>query len=186
MSSTLSTVPAPATASPASASATATPSWAWATAPAEVRAAILGADAPWRTGDLLWAGGLAAAGLTGLALTWYGASGQPDWPDQLPWASLGVAATTVALLGLVSWLVAGLRRVRRLRREVVPLLAAAAVLRSARATAVMPIGTAVVAAPGMTRFHRPACPLAAGKPVQPVRPDEADGAGLVPCGVCAA
>ena len=156
-------------------------------APAEVRAALLGADAPWRTGDLLRATGLAAAGLTGLALTWYGASDQPDWADQLPWASLGVAATTIALLGLVSWLVAGLRRVRRLRREVLPLLAAsAAPRRSASGAAVTAIGTALVTAPGMTRYHRPACPLAAGKPVQPVRPDEADGAGLVPCGVCAA
>jgi hypothetical protein len=48
------------------------------------------------------------------------------------------------------------------------------------------MGTALVTAPGMTRFHRPACPLAAGKPVEAVRPDEAEGAGLVPCGVCAA
>jgi hypothetical protein len=158
-----------------------------ALASAEARAAFLGADAPWRTGDLLRAGGLAAAGITGLALTWYGAGDQPDWPDQLPWASLGVAATTVALLGLVSWLVAGLRRVRRLRREVLPKLAAGAVRRRpVGAAAVTPIGTALVTAPGMTRFHRPACPLAAGKPVQPVRPDEADGAGLVACGMCAA
>ena len=59
-------------------------------------------------------------------------------------------------------------------------------LRTIIAAALTPIGTALVTAPGMTRFHRPACPLAAGKPVQPVRPDEADGAGLVPCGVCAA
>jgi 4-amino-4-deoxy-L-arabinose transferase-like glycosyltransferase len=166
------------------------PATAMATAPAELRAEVLGADAPWRTGDLLLAAGLAAAGLTGLALTWYGASDQPDWADQLPWASLGVAATTIALLGLVSWLVAGLRRVRRLRREVLPLLAAnAAPRRSASGAAVTAIGTALVTAPGMTRYHRPACPLAAGKPVQsvrPVRPDEADGAGLVPCGVCAA
>src|SRR5258705_6728331 len=103
MSSTLSTVPAPPTASPASASATATPSWAWATAPAQVRAAILGADAPWRTGDLLLAGGLAAAGLTGLALTWYRASGQPDWPHQLPGASLRLAATTLAPPRLLTW-----------------------------------------------------------------------------------
>jgi hypothetical protein len=147
---------------------------------------------------VLRAAGLAAAGLTGLALTWYGASDQPDWPDQLPWASLGVAATTVALLGLVTWLLAGLRRVRRLRREVLPLLAAGAERRrSAGASGVAPTGAALgafvgqdpvrlVTAPGMTRFHRPACPLAAGKPVLPVQPDEADGAGLVPCGVCAA
>ena len=149
---------------------------------------MIGDDAPWRTGDLLRAAGLAAAGVTGLALTWYGASAQPDWPDQLPWASLGVAATTVALLGLVGWLVAGLRRVRRLRREVLPLLQALAQAGavpgcSAGAAGVTPISAGLVTAPGMTRFHRPACPLAAGKPVQPV---EADGAGLVPCGVCAA
>jgi len=168
----------------ASASASATTT---APASAEVRATVLGADAPWRTADLLRAAGLAAAGLTGLALTWYGASDQPDWADQLPWASLGVAATAIALLGLVSWLLAGLRRVRRLRREVLPLLAAsAAPRRSVSAAAVTPIGAALVTAPGMTRFHRPACPLAAGKPVQPVRPDDAVGAGLVPCGVCAA
>jgi hypothetical protein len=161
-----------------------------APASAEARAAFLGADAPWRTGDLLRAAGLAAAGITGLVLTWYSASDQPDWPDQLPWASLGVAATTVALLGLVSWLVAGLRRVRRLRREVLPLLGAqaqaGAAPRSAGAASVTPVGTALVTAPGMTRFHRPACPLAAGKPVQPVLADDAVGAGLVSCGVCAA
>jgi hypothetical protein len=153
-----------------------------AAASPEVRAAVLGTDAPWRTGDLLRAAGLAAAGITGLALTWYGASDQPDWPDQLPWASLGVAATTVALVGLVSWLVAGLRRVRRLRHEVLPLLQASALARRSAGAAATPSGTALVTAPGMTRFHRSACPLAAGKPVQPVRPDEA---GLVPCRVCA-
>ncbi|HEV7862665.1 MAG TPA: hypothetical protein VGR20_08195, partial [Acidimicrobiia bacterium] len=100
--------------------------------------------------------------------------------------SLGVAATTVALLGLVSWLVAGLRRVRRLRHEVFPLLEASAVARRSAGAAATPIGSAFVTAPGMTRFHRPACPLAAGKPVRPVRSDEAQGEGLVPCGVCAA
>jgi hypothetical protein len=160
-----------------------------APASAEARAAFLGADAPWRAGDLLRAAGLAAAGITGLVLTWYCASDQPDWPDQLPWASLGVAATTVALLGFVSWLAAGLRRVRRLRHEVLPLLQAAAgslAHGSDGGAAVMPMGTALVTVPGMTRFHRPACPLAAGKPVEAVRPDEAEGAGLVPCGVCAA
>lgn len=158
-----------------------------APSPGEVRAAVLGDEAPWRSGDLLLAAGLAGAGLAGLALTWYGASGQADWADELPRASVGVAATTVAVLGLVSWLMAGLRRVRRLRREVLPLLRAGAVVRhSARPVVASLAGSPFVTAPGMTRFHRPTCPLAAGKPVHPLRRDEANGAGLVPCGMCAA
>jgi hypothetical protein len=157
-----------------------------APSPGEVRAAVLGDEATWRAGDLLRAAGLAGAGLAGLALTWFGASSQADWADELPWASLGVAATTVAVLGLVSWLMVGLRRVRRLRREVLPLLSGAVLRHSAPPVAPPLAGSAFVTAPGMTRFHRPACPLAAGKPVRPLLPDEADGAGLVLCGMCAA
>ena len=148
---------------------------------------MLGDDAPWRPGDLLRAAGLAGVGLGGLAVTWGGASSKPDWPDQLPWASLGAAATTVALLGLITWLAAGLRRVRRLRRDVLPLVAAAASGAHSTVLTSQAAGRdAFVSAPGMTRFHRPACPLAAGKPVQPVPTPEAGGAGLVPCKVCAA
>ncbi|HKN39694.1 MAG TPA: hypothetical protein VJ456_11350 [Acidimicrobiia bacterium] len=154
----------------------------------ERRAPVLGDDAPWRSADLLRAAALAGAGLAGLALTWSGAAGRADWVDELPWACAGVAATTVAVLGLVSWLVAGLRRVRRLRCDVLPLVQAAAAVRPAvRPAAAAPLADGgFVTAPGMTRFHRPACPLAAGKPVRPLRPGEAGGAGLVPCGVCAA
>src|SRR5919108_5167514 len=90
--------------------------------PGEPRAAVLGDDAPWRKGDLLRAAGLAAVGLAGLAGAWYAGSSKADWADMLPWASVGVSATSVAVLGLVSWLLTGLRRVRRLRREVLPLL----------------------------------------------------------------
>ncbi|HEY4409677.1 MAG TPA: hypothetical protein VGO87_07330 [Acidimicrobiia bacterium] len=157
-----------------------------APAPVEGRAAVLGADAPWRLGDLARAGGLAGVGLAGLALSWYGGSGRADWADELPWACLGVAATAVAVIGLVTWLTAGLRRVRRLRREVLPMVQAAAVRRSPGPVATPSAGGGFVTAPGMTRFHRPTCPLATGKPVQPLRVDDVDGAGLVPCGVCAA
>jgi hypothetical protein len=159
--------------------------------PGEARAAVLGNDAPWRRGDLLRAAGLAAFGLAGLAGAWYAGSGQADWADVLPWASLGVAATSVAVLGLVSWLVAGLRRVRRLRREVLPLLQATAAQRSSANPATTQRSSAFnangyVSAPGMTRFHLATCPLASGKPVRPLRRDAALADGLVACGVCAA
>ena len=157
------------------------------TAPAlaESRAAVLGDDAPWRTGDLLRAAVLAGVGLAGLALAWYGASGRADWADELPSVCAGAAGAAVAVLGLVSWLAAGLRRVRRLRREVLPLVQAAATRRQAAGTTTVPSAVdGFVAAPGMTRFHRPTCPLTTGKPVRPVR--RGDAGGLVPCGVCAA
>ena len=155
--------------------------------PGEPRATVLGDDAPWRKRDLLRAAGLAALGLAGLAGAWYAGSDQADWADVLPWASLGVAATSVAVLGLVNWLVAGLRRVRRLRREILPLLQAAAVRPSARpATELDALQSAngFVSAPGMTRYHRATCPLATGKPVRPLRRDDAETDGLVACGVC--
>jgi hypothetical protein len=158
--------------------------------PGEPRTAVLGDDAPWRRGDLLRAAALVALGLVGLAGSWYAGSGQADWADVLPWASLGVAATSVAVLGLVSWLVAGLRRVRRLRGEVLPVLQARAALRpSTRPAAQRPAAltaNGIVSAPGMTRFHLATCPLATGKPVRPLRRDAALADGLVACGVCAA
>jgi len=168
-----------------------------APAPGEPRAAVLGDDAPWRKGDFLRAAGLAGLGLAGLAGTWYAGAGEADWADALPWASLGVAATSLSVLGLVTWLVAGLRRVRRLRAEVLPLLQ----VRAARRTSVQGsparpsaaprragslAANGYVSAPGMTRFHLATCPLASGKPVRPLRLDAALADGLVACGVCAA
>jgi hypothetical protein len=153
------------------------------TAP-EPRASVLGDEAPWRSGELVRVVAVAAVGLVGMGVAWYGASGQADWPDILPWASLGAAAATVAVLAFVAWLMAALRRVRSLRQELMPRLEAAVVARSAVAAAPLASGAEFVAAPGMTRFHRPDCPLAVGKPVRPLTPDETRVAGLGPCGVC--
>ncbi|MGH8972852.1 MAG: hypothetical protein ACRD0C_06565 [Acidimicrobiia bacterium] len=150
----------------------------------EVRAAVFGGDAPWRPADLLGSAVLTGAGLAGLAAAWYGGSDQADWPDALPLASLGAVATTVAMLGLVAWLVSGFRRVHRLRREVLPALHAKVGTRGADVTSTA--GSAgFVTAEGMTRFHRPGCPLVAGKPVRPLPVDESGASALVPCGVCA-
>jgi hypothetical protein len=152
----------------------------------EVRAAVIGSDAPWRKADLLGSAVLGGAGLAGLVVAWYGGSDQADWPDALPWASLGAVATTVAMLGLVAWLVSGFRRVRRLRREVLPALHAHVGARRVAQTVAPTAGSAgFVTAAGMTRFHRPGCPLVARKPARPLAVDEFRACGLVPCGVCA-
>jgi hypothetical protein len=150
----------------------------------EPRAAVLGDDAPWRAGELVRVGVVSAAGLIGVAVAWYGASAQADWPDTLPWASLGACAVTVAMLGLVAWLMAALRRVRNLRREVTPWLEAAVSSPSISAPTRTEPGAHFVTVGGMTRFHRPGCPLVTGKPAGPLTIEEARAAALEPCGVC--
>jgi hypothetical protein len=150
----------------------------------EPRAAVLGDDAPWRTGELVRVGVVSTAGLIGVAVAWYGASAQADWPDTLPWASLGAAAVTVALLGPVAWLMAALRRVRSLRREVMPWLEAAVSTPNIGPTVPTAPGADFVTVGGMTRFHRPGCPLVTGKPVRPLTIEEARASALEPCGVC--
>jgi hypothetical protein len=81
--------------------------------------------------------------------------------------------------------------VRRLRREVLPLLQAKAAQRPSARPAAAQLTEAFtangyVSAPGMTRFHLATCPLASGKPVRPLRQDAALADGLVACGVCTA
>ena len=150
----------------------------------EPRAAVLGDDAPWRTGELVRAGVVSVAGLIGVAVAWYGASAQADWPDTLPWASLGASAVTIAMLGLVAWLMAALRRVRSLRREVMPWLKAAVSGPSISSPVRAAAGADFVTATAMTRFHQPGCPLVNGKPVRPVTIEQTRASALEPCGVC--
>jgi hypothetical protein len=43
--------------------------------------------------------------------------------------------------------------------------------------------TALVTAPGMTRYHRPDCDVVRGKPTRTVSPADLQG-GLTTCGMC--
>jgi hypothetical protein len=47
-------------------------------------------------------------------------------------------------------------------------------------------GDSLVAAPTMSRYHRPGCPLAAGKATAPDSRAAHERAGRRPCGVCGA
>jgi hypothetical protein len=46
--------------------------------------------------------------------------------------------------------------------------------------------TGLVATETMSRYHRPGCPLTAGKPVVPASQVDHQRAGRLPCGVCGA
>jgi hypothetical protein len=144
---------------------------------------------PWTPKDAKAAGGLAGAGLLGLALCWYEISGLNRQDPQMTAVVLGIAAAVLTGGACVMWLLAGLRAVRTrahhtrldIRSAVADLVNAQPVWRQAllaEQARVQLLDTGPVTAAGMTRYHRATCQLMRGKPPLPVTPD------LVACGMC--
>lgn len=165
-----------------------------------VRAAqrrYLTSSTAWRARDITRSMVLWTLGLLGGLLCWYGAAGEDNLRDQVPWILGAAAATGLFVLGGAALLIAGFREVRRGVREldvdkqvVFGLLSneVRASLREAEAAALQAEpGTlvdagALVAAEGMARAHLPSCLLVRGKQVQLL--DDRAAAGLRSCGVC--
>ena len=152
-----------------------------------------GADSPWTMQDLLRLTWMSGLGLIGIGVCWYGISGQATMHRQLGWLVGAVAALTVAGIGMVGFLLAGLRAVHAETFEVVteirrdrlgedvdaiddlaPVVAAPVALASA----------GYVTGASMTRVHRPDCPHVRGKQVGPISENDIARLGLTKCGVC--
>lgn len=135
-------------------------------------------------------GAAISAGAALMVLAWYRASGTVAVEDQVRWASVGLAgAMLVAVAGFVAVAVAHRRlrlRFRSVEATLVPCLArrGAAAGSSAHPT-VTGNGVGLVAAPNMRHFHRPDCPLAAGKAARPASGADHERAGRRACAVCA-
>jgi hypothetical protein len=124
------------------------------------------------------------AGAVGVTVGWVGASGTALISRQLLWAAVSVAGVILAGMGMVSWLLAGLRVVYQVSQEALAPLHTQPRTPSAVTSAVLALpttGAAMVTAPGMTRFHNADCLLVRGKRVEVV---PAAGHALRPCGVC--
>lgn len=137
----------------------------------------------WRDSDVVMVSVTALIGVIAIIAAWFGASGSSSLTRQSLWLNLAVAGFAVASVGLCLWLMRGRRAVGERRVSLVALDPVdderdhppALPRRS-------PIDTAsleLVRAPGMRRVHDPACPLVAGKRVEPA--SLRDGA---PCAVC--
>ncbi|MBA3741836.1 hypothetical protein [Sporichthya sp.] len=132
---------------------------------------------------------MVVVGLAALGFCWYGVSGKATLDNQTPWLSGAVLAYAVCDVGIVLWLVAGFRAVRRGQRQVVfdtrSALGLSAVLAQGPTAEQAEVAAAtLVTAPGMMRFHRPECPLVRGKSVRAMSPADASSADLATCGVC--
>jgi hypothetical protein len=149
-----------------------------------VRERVAPRPEPWGRGDALLTALLTGLGLVGLVIGWYGISGTVDLDSQMRWLAFGITALIVGGAGMVLWLLAALRSVTDLKREVLTELEArlpAAAVAAAPA-AVTGFGTVQ----GMRRYHHPQCTMLAGKDVRWADAKAHAAAGLAPCGICLA
>ena len=161
-----------------------------------MRLARLAEDSPWAMRDILrlaWAAGL---GLVGLAVCWYGISGGRTLGQQIGWLVGAIGALAFAGLGMVGFLLAGIREVHaemyalvsRIRTErlgenldeVDDLEAETATPQQDSADHV----DGYVMGTSMTRVHRADCPHVRGKVVEPISAADVTRLGLATCGVC--
>jgi hypothetical protein len=119
---------------------------------------------------------VAALGL--ITVAWWGASAGVRVGQQLGWAAVAVSGLLVAGTANAGFLVAARRTLRQRSRRFVPdaLDNVAPTAEAASRPCYTP-----VAGPGMTRYHRPSCPIVRGKVV---RPATRSAETRMPCGIC--
>jgi hypothetical protein len=149
---------------------------------------------PWRYSDFILVYATTLVGAVGLLVAWYGSGGSTRLSTQVGWTDLGIAAVLMSGVGNTLWLVSGQRAVGARRRLVplnagelgpAPILGAPGIYVDARdRTLVDDPQQRPVSAPTMTRYHRAACPLVAGKSVRAASRARHEAAGRRPCGIC--
>ena len=143
--------------------------------------------APWNTGDLVAVAAPVAVGGVVVIAAWTGASAKYKLDDQKGWIVLGVVGLLLAVVAQGLWV----RRMRKtVARHAAEVLAGTAALTAGPAVALASVPTAatvgdgLVAAEGLTHFHRSSCPIARQRNWTPVPRATHEAAGRTPCGIC--
>ena len=134
---------------------------------------------PWELSDLLAVYATTFIGLLLVFLAWFGTSASVRLNSQVRWTNVGVAGVIVLGAGNLFWLLRGKRATGELRRLLLPRVPV-----HDEAPIGAPRAGPLVAGADMTRFHRPDCPLVAGKNVSAAGREAHTRAGREPCGVC--
>ena len=139
--------------------------------------------------QLLWTpqvlsrwGGAVGLSLIGLVYSWYAVAGKATWDQQVAPLNVGIVSVVFTFGAGVSLLLAGRRSVgiRRVALLGEPPVVAAGV----PVTQVAAHSDALVSGPGLQRYHRADCSMAAGKHFAPASRAEHETAGRTGCGVC--
>ena len=141
---------------------------------------------PWRKRELIVVGVVAFCGVAGAGSSWYVASDELVWREQVRPLSLGAFSTGLFALACALWVVIGVRRVRTgfaaLAAERARVLGRAEEQVGASVADTLTAAGSLVTADAMTRVHRPDCLLMRGKAAIVV--DAAGADSYVRCGVC--
>jgi hypothetical protein len=138
----------------------------------------LRAWSPWAPGEGLQWGVSLALGHVLCLVAWWLVSREAGFNHQARWAALSVAGFVVVAYADVSWLLRARWAVMQRRRRLLPDAAPEA------AVVASPVGVGVVVGEGLVHFHRPDCPLAAGKGWRSVEREVALAGGRRRCGMC--
>jgi hypothetical protein len=135
---------------------------------------------PWSNQDVARLLGGNALGLLLVLIGWYQASGASVERTQLAWVELGIAGVIIAGLVDATWLLRGRSAIHTAVDVVI-----GPVVHAERAHAVRPSADtrpSLVWVPNTSRYHRPDCPLTAGKETRAA--DPAQQRRLAACEVC--
>jgi hypothetical protein len=135
------------------------------------------ARGPWSSGSVerLVLTNTAALGL--VLVGWAQAAGTHTLTTALMWLNVGLVGLGLAGVGNGLWLLRGRRAVTLASRAVVGHLPAPAAIATAPATD-------VIATDGTRRYHRPGCPLVAGRPFRHGAVRRFEGEGRTACEAC--
>jgi hypothetical protein len=120
--------------------------------------------------------------LIGLVYSWYSVAGKATWNDQVAPLNLGIVSVVVTYGAGLSLLLAGRRSVGI--RQVALLGEPPVVAPGSHPTELVAHSDAVVSGPGLHRYHRADCSMAAGKHFAAASRAEHETAGRTGCGVC--
>jgi hypothetical protein len=144
---------------------------------------------PWRADDLIrWISASALASVL-IVVGWYVAAGQAGDSRQVVPLNLAVGGAVVGGVANLAWLLRGWHAVGERRKALARLLLTdvpgaepehSRSAESERASA----SVGMLVGEGSRYFHRPSCPLAAGRSWQPAPLAAHLKAGREPCGVC--
>jgi hypothetical protein len=138
---------------------------------------------PWRDSEISTTAITVLVGAIAIVAASFSAKHATSLPQQTMWLDVAVAGFAVSATGLGLWLMRGRRAVGERRVSLVslePAVPEPAPVRPSpvkRSTRTAP--SLFVRVPGTRRLHDRACPLVAGKEVEPAALDTGE-----PCGVC--
>jgi hypothetical protein len=125
---------------------------------------------------------LGGLGALAVAASWAGSARTVRVGHQADWAIVGVAGSAAIVLGALLWVLAARRTVEQRLGDVLARLDVGTA--PAQAGGRTAGDTRLVASTAMAHYHRPGCPLAAGKPVAAASRKDHEAAGRRSCGVC--